>query len=310
MLREREQRQLLQPEEIYHQEVISKLAGRWQTNQFENLVRCGHEKLFRTCRCCGAVETFEYRCDLKFCPRCQWRISKRREEKIRTWAQHIKQPKHLVLTQKNFPVLTKRVIRDHQKNLARFRRSKAFAEVRGGCVSVEITNEGNGWHLHSHWLLDVDWLDMVAVSKTWGELVGQSFAIVKVKDVRAKDFVHELCKYLAKGSEIASWAPDHIHQFVEAIRGRRFFFSFGALFKAGAKIREQLAFMKRSPEPCECGSREFTFEDERQAIINEARRERRSGSGRKTKRVAASSTKRGAKSKIAHGQPPSTPSLL
>ena len=275
MIRERKQIDLIKDTEIFHQQIVDKLTGLLETNQFHNLVRCGHENIFRTCKCCGRVETFFYRCSLKWCPSCQWRISKRREEKIKCWSSRVRQPKHLVLTQSNFRILTPRKIREHQINLAKFRRTKVCEKVRGGCCAVEITNEGKGWHLHSHWLLDVDYMEAREISGTWAKLVGQEFAIVKIKDVRQTDYIHELCKYLAKGDEIAKWPREQILEFVTAIYRKRFFFSFGSLFKLGDEVRQQIAFLKQPTEPCECGKNDFLFEDERQAVVNEIRRARR-----------------------------------
>lgn len=269
---ELQQQQLIKDTDIHHAGLVAKLTGLWESSQFYNLKRCGQEKSYLVCRCCGKTEEMTYRCNLKFCPRCQWRISKTREEKIRVWSRFVTQPKHLVLTQRNFPVLTTGKIREHLKNLQKFRRNEVFADVKGGCVSVEVTNSGRGWHLHSHWLIDVRFIDIQAVAIVWGKLVGQEYGIVKVKDVRDKSFVQEICKYLAKGNEIASWPPEKILEFVTAIRSRRFFFSFGSLFKQGAAIREQLKFMKPEKVNCECGERDYIFKSEVDMVLEEIRR--------------------------------------
>jgi hypothetical protein len=218
------------------------------------------------------VEKFPYRCSLKWCPRCQWWITERRKAVLEVWAKRIKQPKHLVLTQRNLAILTRGKFRQHTKNLAKMRRSKAFKSVLGGAVSVEVTNEGNGWHVHSHWLLDVRWLDMASVSKTWAGLVGQEFAIVKIKDVRDRDYLQEVSKYVCEGSELARWPAEKILEFVTAIRGRRFFFPFGSLFHEGRKIRAELLQAKPPRKPCECGCEDFVFESELQVVVNEVRR--------------------------------------
>ena len=126
-------------------------------------------------------------------------------------------------------------------------------------MTVEITNNGKGWHLHSHWLVDADELDPREISVTWGKLVGQEYAIVKVKPVEATDYLSELCKYVAKGSEIASWAPEQIWEFTTAIRGRRFFFTFGSLTKLAAEVREEIRFLKPEAAGCDCGSHDFKF---------------------------------------------------
>lgn len=140
---------------------------------------------------------------------------------------------------------------------------------------MEITNEQNGWHLHSHWLLDVRWLDMPEVSRTWGQLCGQEFGIVKVKDLRAGDYVHECAKYVCEGNAMAQWPAERILEFVTAIKGCRFFFQFGALLKQAKRIRAELAMEKPDREPCECGCEDYVFETEAMSVLNQIRKELR-----------------------------------
>lgn len=274
--REREfaQRQLLPEDDDFHETVRMKLDGRLSTNQFFNFSKCGHSELFRTCKNCGTVETFDYRCNLKWCPRCQWRITEKRKQLLQLWTRRITQPKHLVLTQRNFPILTRTKIRQFQKCLASLRRRKLCERIRGGCMSIEITNEGNGWHLHAHCLLDVRWLDMERLSRVWGKLVGQEFGIVKIKDVRGKDYVKEVSKYVCEGSEISRWPAEQVLEFVTAIRGRRFFFAFGNLRELAPAIRAELAANAAPQKVCDCGCEEFIYEDETTSVLNELRRQK------------------------------------
>lgn len=273
--REREQRSLWSEDRDFKETIRSKLAGLWDDNQFWNFSRCGEEDFFRTCRSCKAVEKMKSHCNLKWCPLCSWRITEKRKKLLELWASRISQPKHLVLTQKNFPVLTRGRIRGHTQALAKMRRNRSMKAVRGGCVSVEVTNEGNGWHLHSHWLLDVRWLEMEKVSRAWAKQVGQEFAICKVMDVRQRDYLREVTKYVVEGNELAKWPADKIHEFVRAIKGRRFFFPFGSLFHQAKGIRAELNSDKQEQQPCECGSTDFIWEDEVAAVVNQLRREHR-----------------------------------
>lgn len=270
--RERKQLALLSENDLHAETIKAKLRGVLESTQFENFCRCGQERIFKTCRDCGEVTQFLYQCSLKWCPRCQWKITERRRQLLAHWVKRISQPKHLVLTQRNFPTLTPTRLRKHQKNLAKIRRLKCWQAVKGGCVSIEITNEDRGWHLHSHWLLDVRWLDMPEISREWGRLCGQEFAIVKIMDCRDRDYLQEVTKYVVEGSELAKWPAEHVAEFVSAIRGRRFFFAFGSMFKLGKEIRAEIAAEKPPVAPCDCGCCDFTFEDERQAIVNEVRK--------------------------------------
>lgn len=194
---------------------------------------------------------------------------------LHVWAKQIHQPKHLVLTITNFYILTRKRIRDFQRALVKLRRRNLWSAIRGGCCSIEITKGESGWHLHAHLLLDTDWVNMERLSIEWGNLVGQQFAIVKIKDVRGEDFVREVSKYVAKGSDLATWEPEHLMEFVQAIRGLRFFFQFGTLLKRAKDIRKILATQSGAGKLCACGCARFLYETEAQSIINEMRRARR-----------------------------------
>jgi hypothetical protein len=299
--RDKLQGQLLENTDDFAETVRLKLNGLCETTQFLNFSRCGHEHIYATCCGCGKTKKLDYRCNLKWCPRCQQRLSRIRKNLIFLWAKKITQPKHLVVTQKNFPVLTRRAIKEHTLKLAKLRRSKCFRNVRGGCVSTEITNEGNGWHLHAHMLLNVRWLDMRQISIKWGKLVGQKFAIVRVADLRDQDYVHEVCKYVVEGSELAKWQPEQINEFVLAVRGLRLFNSFGTLRELAPQIRRELAAQKPAPPVCECGSCDFTYEDEATALSREA--EQLGWQSRHERHVHAAFSKMRAAAAASAGQP-------
>jgi hypothetical protein len=115
-------------------------------------------------------------------------------------------------------------------------------------------------------------------------MVGQDFAVCRIYDVRQADYVREVCKYVVEGSELASWPADEINQFVQAVRGRRFFQSFGSLRKLAPQIRAELEASKPAAKVCDCGCADFCYETETQAVVNELRSMERSGRLRPSKR--------------------------
>jgi hypothetical protein len=236
----------------------------------ENFRRCGREKLYRTCEECGRVEELPYHCNLRWCPLCNWRIANERGKLTTAWAKRVHQAKHLVLTEANHPVLTRSLLRDHVRRLQAMRRSKCLRGCRGGCISVEVTNEGRGWHLHSHWLIDSDWVEPGEVSRRWGRLCGQTYAIVCVRDARSRDYQEQVSKYVVKPSQMAGWPPEVALEFILAIRGRRFFFTFGSLSRCRAEVMRELARERHLPE-CECGSTAFKYESELSRVLWEIR---------------------------------------
>ena len=271
--RERAQQRLISDSEIDYQTILHKLTGQIDTPSFRNFERCGKEVIYRICRNCESSEGFYYQCSLKWCPNCQWKITKRRSELLKRWIPLVAHPKHLVLTQRNFEVLTKKKLREHQKHLAKLRRTKVFKRVKGGCLSIEVTNEGRGWHLHSHWLVNADYVDMAELSKTWGKLVGQEFGIVHYVPVTDESYATEITKYVVKPGQMASWPAEQINEFVQAIHGRRFFFAFGELFKMAKQIRMDIAADKPEQQPCTCGKCDFTFLTEADSILRDIRKQ-------------------------------------
>lgn len=162
----------------------------------------------------------------------------------------------MMLIRKNF--------RENQQAMAQLRRLKCLSGLRGGCASVEVTwnaagsvvngvEVAGGFHLHSHWLLDAKWIPIANVKKSWANLIGQEFAIAEVYDARDEAYLQELCKYVVEASELASWPPEIIHQFVRAVRGVNCFFTFGNLRKMAKQIREEVAFTKTLTPRCGCG---------------------------------------------------------
>lgn len=262
---------LITPEDIWARSLLAKIEGLVDYSIYENLKRCGQEEFYRTCRDCGNWDRLYYRCSIKFCPRCNWRIARERAKLLQLWTFQIKQPKHVVLTMKNFEVLTRRSIRKFQKAFAKFRRTKLWSEVKGGCVSTEITNEGNGWHLHAHILADVRWLPADLLAIEWGKAVGQQFGIVKVKDARGKEYLGEVTKYVVKPAQLVSWDVEHIAEFIHAIKGVRFFATFGSMFAIRKEMKKVLDATKPPPKPCECGSLNCYYESETADVVNSAR---------------------------------------
>lgn len=263
------------PERLWKETILTKIQGLVPWAITDKLNRCGNEEIYVACADCGRFKTCHFTCNLKFCPCCNWKIARSRAQVLRAWTKRIGQPKHIVLTARNEQFITRGSIRKFQKAFAALRRSKLFRTVSGGCVSVEVTNEGRGWHLHAHVLANARWIDASLLSLKWGRLVGQDFAIVKVLDARGKDYLNEVTKYVVKGAQLASWQPEEIAQFILAIRGIRFFATFGELFNLKAEIKRELNALKPGPSICACGCCKKIVTTEGTSIMQQLRREQR-----------------------------------
>jgi hypothetical protein len=276
--RESRQAELIGGVEIQKASMEAKLAGLGSGRWWENLLRCGREEMFATCTRCGRFTKFFYACNQKFCPRCARKLAGRRAAILEKWSEKLKQPKHVVLTMRNFEILTGRSIREFRKALKRLRNEDCWREVTGGCATIELTHEGRGWHLHAHLLVEAAWVDAKALAISWGTLIGQNFGIVKVKDARDRDYISEVSKYVVKGSELARWPGELILEMILAVRGKRLFFPFGSLWGKQGAIKAQLALARPPGKMCECGCEKFVYETETDSILDECRQfDRRRG---------------------------------
>src|ERR1700689_2402095 len=187
--REREQKKMFEAEGIFKNSVHAKLlvAGAREVcaetgeKWFENFSRCEVEEYCQMCEACMKTRILKYRCSLKWCPCCNWRVSLKRKELMERMTAGIYDVKHVVLTQRNFHEGLKEKIRESRKNLAKMRRQKFLGKVRGGCASLEFTNEKRGWHMHWHLLVQAQFVPAGALARAWGKLVGPEYANVKVK---------------------------------------------------------------------------------------------------------------------------------
>jgi len=247
------QRELVNVTLVWKASIVAKLRSIGAHDLAEPLDKCHTQESFAQCQGCRKVKHFWNRCENFYCPTCQPALAKERRESIEWWTKTISQPKHLVLTQRNTSDLTYRAVSQAKANLAKLRRRAVAKSWRGGIWSLEITNEGQGWHLHFHLLIDAHWIDIQSIATQWGQLAGQDYAIVKVKDVRRADYLAEVTKYAVKGSQLAAWSPLQIATFVNAIQGQRTFGVFGSLYGKRTEWREWILTVTTDRRQCTCG---------------------------------------------------------
>jgi len=242
---------------IYKHSIVAKLRSIGADDMAKPLAKCHTEESFAQCTGCKKVRTFWNRCENFYCPTCQPVLARERAESIRWWVNQIDQPKHIVLTARNTADLTFGQVSRFKAALVKLRRRKIAKAWRGGLWSLEVTNEGRGWHLHAHLLVDAHWIDKGELSRQWGDLVGQDFAIVAIKDARGADYLKEVTKYAVKGSMLAAWQPNDIATFVNAFHGQRTFGVFGSLYGKRTQWRDWLKTLLGSKRKCECGCDTF-----------------------------------------------------
>lgn len=244
--------------------IAAKLREAGEDDLASGLEHCHTEYTFTICGDCGRKSRFPNRCDKFFCPECQPRLSSDRRKAVEWWTRLIDQPKHVVVTVRNVPDLTSGHIHQVKKWWKRLRLRKFAKNWEGGFYALEVTNEGRGWHIHIHALINAKWIDAGELARQWSSVTGDMGNIVKVKDARQQDYLRELTKYTAKGSQIASWTPDQIVTFIKALDGIRTFGVFGALYGARTEFAEYIASIRAAKPLCACGSCNIKYYTEAQ----------------------------------------------
>lgn len=147
-------------------------AGQWRRQLLARLDAEGAEDLADRLRKCGLTfplwcsgcghrHDAETKCNRKWCPSCAPKRANERARKMRLAVRQMRWPMHVTLTMQNVPLdeAPRTLLRSLMKSFARLRRMKIWTNrTKGGVVSVEITDKGNGLHPHLHALIDCEWL--------------------------------------------------------------------------------------------------------------------------------------------------------
>jgi hypothetical protein len=238
---------------ILRDTICRKLADFGRLDLTEGIGDCHSRRTVKQCTGCRKHSVFFNRCETKFCPICAPRLARERRETVEWWTKQLTQPKHVVLTARNTETITKERVLAFKEAFQKLRRRKLTRNWLGGFYSLEVTNEGRGWHLHMHVLVNARFVPADQLAVEWGKLIGQDFAIVKVKDCRDRSYLGEVTKYAVKGTELAGWTGADIAALMDAFEGVRVFGVFGELFKKRAEFREFLEALQGELPRCECG---------------------------------------------------------
>jgi hypothetical protein len=246
-------------------EVVSlKLQSAGLPDHAGRLDACGTKPVFLVCSGCRLVRRVLNHCDRHFCPCCQPGLARKRERQIGWWASELEQPKHMVLTVANIPDadLNRGYIDWLRDCFASLRRLK-LARNWSGFYSVQVTNSGNGFHVHLHCVVEVRFIDLGQLQQAWSRLTDGAGQIVKVLDIRQPDRLARTIRYVVKPSELASWTPSQIATFVRAFEGVKTFSTFGDLWsmrtRFAAWVRE-IRDLSRTCPCCGCLHRRFYTE--------------------------------------------------
>ena len=239
------------------------------------LDKCG-KPLVLICTSCGTRRHVETRCDLKWCPSCQYALAAATADRYRNIVTLAKWPLSVTMTARNYDYDDPSPIRQLRRSWGKMRRLRWFRRaVPGGVVGFEVTDNGKGYHVHAHGLFDCRWfavaepeprmgLDKAGwkrkgkaaaneVAQQWTLCCGRP-ASMHVRRVWKRDegdigkALAETLKYGVKGSDIADGARPAA-PLIRLLDGTRMITSFGTFF--GTK---EVRRIRNAPQPCDCGA--------------------------------------------------------
>jgi len=236
--------------------LIQRLRDEDADDLADRLAKCGRV-ITLNCTCCGHTRTAESRCDLKWCPACQHKLSTRTALRYAGITANAKWPLFVTFTVENYDEHTFDFVRHVRRSFGKLRRLRWWKRcVVGGIASIETTNKGRGWHPHVHALIDCKWLAVTTpqpspratkdqwkkamkasaseVGEQWKLCCGRN-ASVKVRRVwgadqrSAKPITMEVLKYSVKGSDLLE-CDEEIAPLIRMMDGCRLVTSWGTMY--------------------------------------------------------------------------------
>jgi len=187
------------------------------------------------CTNCGHARRVPAYCGNRFCPICTRGQKLRAKRKLQAIVSRCRplpghSIKHLTLTIPN-------VVKPEwgvDTLVASFRklRQRAFWRhyVAGGAYVLEITNTGNGWHVHMHAIIQARFIPWKLLLKHWMSV--SSGRVTWISEVPTKVAISYLTAYLYK----CSLSEHHQKQASDALRNRRLFPTFGSWHDIHVKL--------------------------------------------------------------------------
>jgi hypothetical protein len=262
-------------------QVIAKLQNLGRNDLAAPLINCHTEKTIALCKSCRKPQAFFNRCEVFYCPTCQPRLARDKRKRIEPLALAIRRPRHVILTVKNIPHLTHAKVQWFKDCFKKLRNSRWATETtqlghidpadplagkvvtshpwKGGIYSLEVTNEGKGAHLHMHILLDAHFVDQLALSEEWRRITENHGHIVKVLSCGDIDYLHEIGKYIVKGSDLATWTDKELVNFIDAFKDVRTWGTWGSTFALKKQFAEASRNHDNQSLKCTCGCEDFFY---------------------------------------------------
>ena len=213
----------------------------------------GHDFIRVICTSCGAMHDVPVYCGNRFCRICMVPRMSRVKRRLKFLIDNCYKPKgsslkHLVLTlpnQSNLCIMLKKITQAFRK----LRNRKLWKErVVGGAYTIEVTNIGNGWHVHLHVIMQSYYIDWQLLLAAWRKCSGGGQHI-HISQIDASTGASYLAKYITKGIEVDGLEFEAGRE----LKAYRLFSPIGDWYKLSSKFVD-------IPKPCSsCGAERSVY---------------------------------------------------
>jgi hypothetical protein len=210
--------------------------------------RCNQEVMVK-CACCAADRIAHHQCRKKWCPLCERSIAAKRSAELTKKVRHFQWPLFATFTMANEFDLKNEPVKRLKKAFRKLRHRRIWKDrVKGGCVCVEVTNRGNGWHVHLHAVIDCRWLSFRTpappprspaslireygmnskheLEREWAKCLKAPLGICDVSRANRGTIAKEVVKYAVKGSDLIE-CKEPIGDIIRALQASRLMGTFG-----------------------------------------------------------------------------------
>jgi NADH:ubiquinone oxidoreductase subunit len=218
---------LYAPGRLNRESAAAKLRQSGHPKLAAELENCGALGVWKVCRNCGHCTVQTNTCKRHHCPECSAARATQRASSMCAAARRAARATHIVLTLRNTTKLTRQAYTQLWKAFARLRRASACRAWRGGAATAETTNDGNGWHLHIHAIVDCPPINTASLSATWFKATKGTGTIVKALPLTTSEHRQAASRYVCKPPRLAAWSGEQLAEFAAATAGARTATSFG-----------------------------------------------------------------------------------
>lgn len=207
------------------------------------------EPILLKCMSCGHKREVPQRCKRRWCPCCSKRTAADRATEMEYIVARMRYPLFVTLTMQHGSTVSSGDVTTLLSAFGKLRHRNIWKKrVGGGVATVELTNQGGGWHPHLHAVVDCYWLSITTrpppkhftleqkkevykaasaeIGGIWAKILKQPTASCRVKRADHHTIAKEVTKYTVKAADLIT-SPVPIGEIIRSLDKRRALRTFG-----------------------------------------------------------------------------------